>query len=435
MQKAHNNIDWENYPSDKTPLNEQNLNKMDISIDEVDNRVIVLDTTKLDKTDAAHFVQSIILDRDTGIFTITYYNGSFDIIDTLLEKIAVNFGYDAETQRLSIELDDGTVEYIDLSALITQYEFLDSDTIAFQAQADGKIKAVVKKGSIVEEYLQPNYLADIKVEVAKAQSSQTAAAESATNAENYATEAESYTHGGTGTRENEDTDNAMEYARQAKESAEQANNIVTQNVVLQSEKGVAGGVASLGNDGKVPQAQLPNTSVGVTGVKGDSELDYKTGDVNITKEDIGLGNVANERQYSASNPQPSVEGSSGSCTGNAATATKAEQDGDGNNIADTYVPNSKVVDNWDTVKETTQTGYPVGALALQQAVGKELVQTLAENETSISFTDLSITSDSTFDFYTSKFGVNPTAVSVDGNTITLTFSAQEEAISVKVKVM
>lgn len=63
------------------------------------------------------------------------------------------------------------------------------------------------------------------------------------------------------------------------------------------------------------------TNAGVSGVKGDSESAYRTGYVTIAKEDIGLGNVANERQYSANNPQPSVTGSSGSCTGNAATAT------------------------------------------------------------------------------------------------------------------
>ena len=29
MNKAHIDINWENYPSDETPLNESNLNKMD----------------------------------------------------------------------------------------------------------------------------------------------------------------------------------------------------------------------------------------------------------------------------------------------------------------------------------------------------------------------------------------------------------------------
>ena len=40
MQKAYSRIDWENYPSEKTPLNEPNLNKMDAAIDELDNRII-----------------------------------------------------------------------------------------------------------------------------------------------------------------------------------------------------------------------------------------------------------------------------------------------------------------------------------------------------------------------------------------------------------
>ena len=38
---------------------------------------------------------------------------------------------------------------------------------------------------------------------------------------------------------------------------------------------------------------------GVTGVKGDSEVSYRTGDVNITKANIGLGNVTNDKQVKA----------------------------------------------------------------------------------------------------------------------------------------
>lgn len=39
-----------------------------------------------------------------------------------------------------------------------------------------------------------------------------------------------------------------------------------------------------------------DTSALVTGVKGDSENSYRTGNVNITKENIGLSNVTNDRQ-------------------------------------------------------------------------------------------------------------------------------------------
>ena len=50
-------------------------------------------------------------------------NGSKITIDTQMEKIAVNFSYNAETQQIILTLIDGTKQYIDLTALITQYEF------------------------------------------------------------------------------------------------------------------------------------------------------------------------------------------------------------------------------------------------------------------------------------------------------------------------
>ena len=43
MQKAYKRINWANYPSDTTPLNESNLNTMDAAIDELDNRIIEQD--------------------------------------------------------------------------------------------------------------------------------------------------------------------------------------------------------------------------------------------------------------------------------------------------------------------------------------------------------------------------------------------------------
>lgn len=385
MNKCYYRIIWENYPSDKTPLNKQNLNKIDVAVDEMDNRILSIDATKFDKSEAQLLVKYIEYDEDTGIFKITHYNGASYTIDTLLEKLAINFDYDYQTQRLIIELSDGTVKYVDLSALLTQYEFLDSETVAFTVDSSGKVTAKVKEGSIEEKHLRPDYLADIKVEAAKAQASQQAAAtsesnakksadaakasetaakeseisaaeskknaadsasvaaskateaaesadasatsadnaknsetnaktsennaensktaaaasaananasaitagEKATAASNYADEAESYAHGGTGTREGEDTDNAMEYARQAKESAEKAHEIAGGDFIPNRQKGAADGVATLGSDGKVPKSQLPSDIGSVTGVKGIKEETFRTGNVDITPENVG----------------------------------------------------------------------------------------------------------------------------------------------------
>lgn len=175
MNKAYNRINWENYPSDATPVNEQNLNRMDGSLDEIDNRVITLDTTKATKTEVAPLIKEIEFNESNGIFTITRKDGSKFTIDTKLEKIAINFGYDPTTQKISLTLIDGTVQYIDLSALITQYEFMDTDTVSFFIDESGKVSSIVKEGSIEEKHLRPNYLAEIKVEAAKAEASAAAA--------------------------------------------------------------------------------------------------------------------------------------------------------------------------------------------------------------------------------------------------------------------
>ena len=176
MNKAHVPINWENYPSDETPLNERNLNKMDSAIGIIDDNVVTLDATKATKTEVATLVSDVTFEESTGIITITKKNGSKVTIDTQMEKIAVNFTYNPTTQQIILTLIDGTKQYIDLSALITQYEFLDSDTVAFYIDSSGKVSAIVKDGSIEEKHLEPNYLAKIKVEAAKVELSQKAAA-------------------------------------------------------------------------------------------------------------------------------------------------------------------------------------------------------------------------------------------------------------------
>ena len=188
MQKIYSRINWENFPSEKTAVNESNLNKMDLAIDNLDDRVVAMDASKVDLTKANELVKEILWDESNGTLTVVKMNGSRAVIDTKLEKLAVNFTYNPQTQQLVITLDDGTVQNVDLSSLITEYEFFDSDTIAFEI-ACGKVKAIVKNGSITEDKLQPNFLADIKVESAKAVNSATNAKSSETNAAKSATDA------------------------------------------------------------------------------------------------------------------------------------------------------------------------------------------------------------------------------------------------------
>lgn len=189
MQKIYSRINWENLPSEKTAVNESNLNKMDLAVDNLDDRVVAMDASKVDLAKANELVKEILWDESNGTLTVVKMNGSKAVIDTKLEKLAVNFKYDPESQQLVITLDDGTAQNVDLSALITQYEFLEGDEIAFEVTSDGKVKPMIKGGSITEDKLQPNFLADIKVESAKAVASAKSAKESETKAATSATDA------------------------------------------------------------------------------------------------------------------------------------------------------------------------------------------------------------------------------------------------------
>ena len=103
------------------------------------------------------------------------------------------------------------------------------------------------------------------------------------------------------------------------------DNNTTYNVATTSANGLMSSTDKTKLDGIAAGAQV-NT---ITGVKGNSETSYRTGNVNITKANIGLGNVDNTAD---ANKEVKYATSAGSAT----TATKANQDGDGNEIKSTY---------------------------------------------------------------------------------------------------
>ena len=201
MQKAYNRIVWHNKPDTRSPINESNLNRMDIGLDTVDDRVITLDTTKANQTDLLTCVASITFNQSTGILTITLQNGTSTTIDTGLSKLAVNFDYDDDPtsphyEQLILEMKDGTYKYIDLSALINQFEFDNTTTVVFSVDAQtGHISAIVPDGSITESKLQPNFLADCRTEKTQAQAARVGAETAESNAEGFKEDAEAWANG------------------------------------------------------------------------------------------------------------------------------------------------------------------------------------------------------------------------------------------------
>lgn len=253
-QKIYSQIGYKNFPSEDTPLNETNMGAMDRAIDEHDNRIVALDVAKLDLTKANELVEEILWNESNGTLTVVKMNGSKAVIDTKLEKLAVNFKYDPESQQLVITLDDGTTQNVDLSALITQYEFTDSDSIAFEPKSDGQVSAIVKEGSIEEKHLRPDYLADIKVESAKAEAAAKASSESQAEAQTQAMLAKSYTEGDTGVRDGEDTNNAKYWAQQA----QSAVGIKADGVTIVSKED--GALTAVTEDSLDEESELPPQS-------------------------------------------------------------------------------------------------------------------------------------------------------------------------------
>lgn len=218
--KIFNRINWLNRPSTNTPLNATNLNAGDSAIDKLDDRIITLDTVKADMQVVNDMVADVSLNSNTGVITVTYKNGSHVDYDTNLEKIAVNFSYDYVNQRLVLTLSDGSKQYVDMSALITQYEFEDSATIAFSINdKTGAISAFIKNGSITDAMLETGYLAKITEQSAKATNMANSATTSSNSAYDNAKLSQSYAIGGSGVRDGEDTDNSKYYSEQASKSA------------------------------------------------------------------------------------------------------------------------------------------------------------------------------------------------------------------------
>jgi hypothetical protein len=229
MNKVYTRINWENSPSENTDLDAYNLNQMDSAIDALDNRIISQDALKVDKSAINGNIADWTMDETTGVITITKYNGEKIIFDLNIEKIPVGFSMSDEG-IITMTTEDGTQFTADIGSMIPVLTFEDSATIAVSVTGTGKNKTYsfsIKTGSVTDAMLQPNYLADIRVESANA----SAYAQSA-NAKSVL--AESYAIGGTGTREGEDTDNAKYYMEQAKQ---QTGGIPTKVSELENDAG------------------------------------------------------------------------------------------------------------------------------------------------------------------------------------------------------
>ena len=198
-------INWQNSPSQLTPLGQANLNKMDYAIYSHDQQFSVVDTVKANQSDLLQSIKTVSYDNATGVFTFLFWNNSTITVDLNVEKIPVSFTM-SESGVITMINTDGTTYTADIMDIIPIYTFNNSANIRLDtvvdSHGDKTVTATIIDGSITANKLQPNYLADVT--------------EQATACAADAVLAESYTKGGTGTREGEDTDNAKYYKDQAR---------------------------------------------------------------------------------------------------------------------------------------------------------------------------------------------------------------------------
>ena len=110
-----------------------------------------VDPAKIDS-----LLTGISYNQGTGTFTITNHSGKTQTIDTLLEKLAINFdlvdgdgitGYKAGDKLLKVTLDDGAIKYANLTSLVDVYTGK-ANTQVNVSVSNGEISATLVDGGV-----------------------------------------------------------------------------------------------------------------------------------------------------------------------------------------------------------------------------------------------------------------------------------------------
>ena len=172
MQKAYpQRVNWQNEPSTATPLNEDNLNRMDAALYEIDDRVVWLAQYKEDAEQAAA---------------------------------------DAQTSATNSANSASAAAESELAAKT-------SEENAAESEYNARVSELAAKTSEENAKISENH----------ANASETNAKVSEDNAFDYRKLAESHNHGNTGVREGENTDNSKYWSEQSQASADDAADSAT----------------------------------------------------------------------------------------------------------------------------------------------------------------------------------------------------------------
>ena len=301
-------INWKNRPSTATALGATNLNKMDVAINKLDNRVIQLQAEKLGLDVANLMISSWVMDMQTYKITVTQLNGTVKEYDLNLERIPLKVTL-SEEGILTFTYADGTNDSVNVADLIKDTVYEESDTITFEKNFESDIyhvTASIKNNSIEERHLKIDVMQDIRN---NANIAQTAANDSLT----YSKDSKRWAVGD-GEYEGSETDNSKYYKEQAEEAKRAAETA--------RDEAIAAGGATIMTPEKIGVGKPDNITIKVTedgtlsvpeataNTQGVSKPDNTT----IGLEDGALKLIATAAEVDAIDTQDIVGGGSGTKT-------------------------------------------------------------------------------------------------------------------------
>nr|DAE34645.1 MAG TPA: hypothetical protein [Caudoviricetes sp.] len=247
---------------------------LDSIVTDLESRYTKTETDTKISEETNDLIETITYTKADGKFKIVTKGGTESTIDTDIEKIPASFELIdiGDSTYLRITNQDGSYTQTDVTSLLNVYTFNDSDTVDFTETNKYSITAVIKPNSITLDHLSlpvistiEGYVSSAAASAASSEASANASETSASNshefseaAKEYASsalasqnlsdssaktaikaaqaaneqavlantasvQAQSYARGGTGTRTDEDVDNAKYYMERAKDAAVQAS--------------------------------------------------------------------------------------------------------------------------------------------------------------------------------------------------------------------
>jgi len=231
MQKIYSRINWENDPSTNTAINEDNLNKMDYALDQIDNRVVNLAgyetrvaesevNAKTSETNAAQSEANAKEYEESAVTSATASQTSASVAEARAnnakasETNALAYSQNAKNSENAAATSEQNAKASEASALIYA-----QNAKSYAEQINGRIDEAVTSAENAAK------------SEANAGTQALVADEKAELAEQHALMAESYTHGSTGLRTNEAVDNAQYYLEQAKQLSQSSNGLIPMGTI------------------------------------------------------------------------------------------------------------------------------------------------------------------------------------------------------------